>query len=159
MKCEKCGQNDATIHLVRIENGVTNETHMCAGCAAQNGMLTGSVSLKDMLTSFMTVQPAEPPKACSQCGYTIADIKKTGFVGCENCYVDLRQELLPMIQAIHGSIVHVGKTPQQSGYAAADTELDALQVKLHSAVQEERYEEAAQLRDRISNLQQSKGGM
>lgn len=159
MKCEKCSQNEATIHMVRIENGVTREIYMCNSCAAESGLLTGPFSLKDMLTSFMPVQQETAPKVCSGCGSTIEDIKKTGFTGCEKCYEDLREELLPMIKAIHGSIANVGKAPQQTGSNAAASEMETLKQKLVTAIKDERYEEAAQLRDRIKVLQYNEGGV
>lgn len=157
MKCDKCGQNEASIHMVNIENGVTSESYLCGACAAQSGMLAGPFSLKDMFTSFMPPQAKE--KTCSQCGTTIADIKKTGFAGCEHCYEELREDLLPMLKALHGSITHVGTAPEHSG-ATRDSgnELNLLRNKLSSAISEERYEEAAQLRDRIRILEGAKGG-
>lgn len=151
MKCDKCGQNEASIHMVNIENGVSSESYLCANCAAQSGMLAGQFSLKDMFTSF--IPPQTQASACSKCGTTIADIKKTGFAGCEHCYHELREELLPMLKALHGSTAHVGAVPEH-GNAPSDSENEAacLQNKLNTAIQEERYEEAAQLRDKLRAL-------
>lgn len=160
MKCENCGQNEANIHMVRIENGVAREVYLCNNCAGQYGMLSGTFSLKDLLTSFMPAQAAETPRACSKCGTTMADIKRTGFAGCENCYNDLREELLPMIKAIQGSVAHVGSAPAGAEpRKSAVNEMDALKGKLKAAIEQERYEEAAQLRDRIRVMQQAKGGI
>lgn len=152
MKCENCGQNEASIHMVRIDNGAAREYLLCNSCAAQYGMATGSYSLKDILSTFMQVQQPSP-RACSNCGSTLADIKRTGFVGCEQCYTDLRQELLPMIQAIHGSTAHVGGGAGRLGSSNTAGEVDALKSRLLAAIEQEHYEEAAQLRDRIRSLQ------
>lgn len=157
MKCDECGKNEASIHLVNIEQGVTSESYLCGECAAQGGMLAGSFSLKDMFTSF--IQPRVQEKACSKCGSTIADIKKTGFAGCEQCYTDLREDLLPMLKAMHGSIAHVGEAPQQADNPShGENELVCLRNRLHTAIGDEKYEEAAQLRDRIRLLEAAKGG-
>lgn len=154
MKCNRCGQNEASIHIVNIENGVASESYLCAACSAQAGMMLGQLSLKDLFTAFILPQPEE--KACGQCGTTIADIKNTGFVGCERCYADLREELLPMLKALHGSAAHVGGIEQNGAQPDGQKELSCLRSRLSSAIAEERYEEAAQLRDRIRVLEGAK---
>lgn len=151
MKCEKCGQKEANIHMVRIDNDTAREINLCKDCAGQYGMLS-AFSLQDLMTSFMPAYVAQAPKACSKCGTTIADIKRTGFTGCEQCYTDLREELLPMIKAIHGSLAHVGTAPKGTATASETSEVEKLKAKLLEAIEQERYEEAAQLRDRIRVL-------
>ena len=59
-----------------------------------------------------------------------------------------------ILRGMHQGIHHVGKVPK--GYEAIharDEQLEELRVRLESAIQEENYEDAAQLRDEIRRLE------
>jgi len=74
-----------------------------------------------------------------------------------------------VIAGYHGAARHVGKQPSVPGSIATDTyvrttrtvtikkSLDDLKNQLKRAVYEERYEEAAVLRDRINDMERNKG--
>ena len=91
---------------------------------------------------------------CSRCGFTQADFKKTGRLGCSVCYVTFSEGLGSLLKAMHKGTEHVGKRPQR---AARDIELDdrrrALTRDLEKAVAEENYENAAALRDQLKRLE------
>ena len=65
---------------------------------------------------------------------------------------------MPVLERVHDSIQHVGGHPPVEGrnLARAD-ELAELQRRLRDAVQEEDYEAAAGLRDKIQKLEQRRG--
>ncbi len=63
-------------------------------------------------------------------------------------------ELLPLLENIHGETEHTGKFPRRAPESSRrQFELVRLRNKLRSAVEAESYEEAARLRDEISDLE------
>lgn len=107
---------------------------------------------------------------CDNCGYTFDDIRNTGKLGCGNCYNVFEERLDPIIRRIQGANKHVGRvgkiidskieqkmenTKAQNATNKPEEEkiennkLQELQEKLKQAIKEERYEEAAKIRDEI----------
>jgi protein arginine kinase activator len=83
-----------------------------------------------------------------------SDFKKTGRFGCPECYTAFEPQLVPLLRQIHGSTQHEGKTPKQLGpKAVIRKELMDLKEELSRAIRDERYEEAAEIRDRIRALE------
>ncbi len=108
---------------------------------------------------------------CEQCGYTFDDIVNTGRLGCGNCYDVFEERLDPIIRRIQGANRHVGRVGKiidnkieqkisnngkdekektnQTEENKKQKELEKLQEELKQAIKEERYEEAAKIRDEI----------
>lgn len=157
MKCEMCHANEATVHLTQVVDGTVRKLHLCETCAAESGLdVQNPMSIADL---FLGLGPA-PETArtgdggeCPQCHLRRSDFKKTGRLGCPFCYTYFREELAPMLKAMHRGERHVGKRPAleeaASRHAAA---LAELRRKLEEAVGAENYEEAARLRDEIRRL-------
>lgn len=163
MLCEKCGKNIATTHIRSIINGVKTEKHLCAECAAkENGASFNDLSLSGMLASmFGDAAPLSPASSlvhCPCCGSTFADISATGKAGCPECYKTFYNEFLPYIKRVHGRVKHIGKSEISGGGDAKNTSetIDSLKQKLADLVREERFEEAAGLRDKIRDLEAGK---
>jgi protein arginine kinase activator len=103
---------------------------------------------------------------CKKCGCSFLDFKQTGQLGCEHCFQSMRKPLASVISACHGEKMHVGKIPHiihdiienpeekmetSDEFSELKNEsLSNLKKKLDEAVEEERYEEAALLRDLIN---------
>jgi protein arginine kinase activator len=87
---------------------------------------------------------------CPNCGFTQADVKKAGRLGCSECYVTFSEGLEGLLKTMHKGTKHVGKVPQslQQSRDLADR-LKALQKKLDKAVADEDFEQAAHARDEI----------
>ena len=162
MKCQKCKVNDATTQIKRIVNGKYTEYTLCADCAHEMGF--GNVfdtSMPDMFgglikSIFGSALPARSQATrCPMGGSTYGDIKNTGKVGCAACYEIFYGELLRSIKGIHGNTQHCGKIPRtaklQSNLNDDDNTptTEDLQVQLQKAVEEQNFELAAELRDRI----------
>ncbi len=126
---------------------------------------------KEFLPSFMT-----PEKMiCDKCGMTYDNFINTGKFGCENCYEIFSNKIDPVLKNIHGLNRHVGrgipdringkieKVNETSNLnnnvgevepkSAQDNKLEELKNNLKQAIQEERYEDAAKLRDEIKKLE------
>ena len=163
MLCEKCGKNIATTHIRSIINGVKTEKHLCAECAAkENGVSFNDLSLSGMLASMLgdaaSLSPASSGVHCPCCGSTFSDIAETGKAGCPECYKTFYNEFLPYIKRVHGRVKHIGKSEfsgKGNAKNGADT-IDLLRQKLAVLVKEEKFEEAASLRDKIRDLEAGK---
>ncbi len=80
-------------------------------------------------------------------------LRSGSTVGCRVCYETFHDVLTPLLQQLHGSSHHAGKVPQRTEQKLRQ-QLDLFKEQLKEAIQEERFEEAAVLRDRISHLRQ-----
>ncbi|HOD15040.1 MAG TPA: UvrB/UvrC motif-containing protein [Spirochaetota bacterium] len=175
MLCERCRNIEATIHLTEIIKDVKSEVHLCESCAREIGLNSKlssfSLSIPEML-SFLDVSEIEEYPAgsvCKSCGLSFMDYSRENKLGCPDCYVHLKDSLKSVIAGYHGAARHVGKQPSVPGSIATDTyvrttrtvtikkSLDDLKNQLKRAVYEERYEEAAVLRDRINDMERNKG--
>jgi protein arginine kinase activator len=98
----------------------------------------------------------EQPKVvrCDVCGMSFEDFRKTGKLGCGNCYSVFRENLNPILRRIHGSTEHTGKVPGRVSICMKTTnELGKLRAELTAAISSEEYEKAAELRDKIKDLE------
>lgn len=162
MLCEVCKKNEATIHTIKIINGKTSEQHICKECAAKLSDTEfgdfGTISSNDIIKSFFNIKQPEV-KSCPVCGYSFNDFKESGFLGCPECYNTFRKEIIPMLRRVHGNTKHVGTVPESSNEKTKlCQEINELKRRLAQAVNEENFEEAAKLRDRIAELKEEKNG-
>ncbi len=160
MLCEKCGKNPATTHIKTVINGKVAEQNLCGYCAAKGGYTgfsDGSISslLSSMLGKTLQREGSLSAKHCDCCNTAFADIAETGKVGCSQCYKVFGDELRPYLKRIHGSVRHIGKVPGSTELVVTGKEsnLSELKAKLASLVAQERYEEAAVVRDEIRKLE------
>lgn len=114
---------------------------------------------------------------CDNCKMTYEDFVNTGKIGCSHCYDTFARILDPVLKNIHGSSIHVGRrsrlTNSEKENVAKDVQnankkntqkqekvkqskedtkqekIDKLNEDLKLAIKEERYEDAAKLRDEI----------
>ncbi len=166
MKCQKCGANNANTHVKTIINGEFREYDLCSECAHKMGYTNVFADMDNefagLLGSFFTnVLPARTEATrCEFCGSTYPDIAKTGQVGCANCYTLFADRLYPSIRRIHGNTTHCGKN---SGRTAAkqpkaaemtkEEKIAELKTQLEQAVGEQNFEHAAELRDKIKEME------
>lgn len=163
MLCDKCGKNVATTHIRSVVNGKKTEKHLCAECAAKEGIGgLGNMGLDSMLASMFgdALSPglSGAQSRCKCCGSTFADIAKNGKAGCPECYKTFYNEFLPYLKRVHGSVNHIGKTPAYTAveeHPAADT-LSELKAELKRLVSEEKFEQAAEVRDKIKEMEAEK---
>ncbi len=160
MFCEKCGKNEATTHIRSVINGVVREYNLCPNCAAQEGYSSGGHnSLAGMLASmfgeFVPNSIAGTQVKCPVCSASFSDIAKTGKVGCASCYKTFENELLPYLKRVHGSTKHSGKVPINDQIMVVNNEetVQSLRMELNRLVSEEKYEQAAVVRDKIKKLE------
>lgn len=160
MSCDNCGQNEAIIHLTQIVDNQMSTFHLCESCAAAKGLQPGTNVGNFPLTDFLAqVNKATVDTAgvgpCAYCGLKLEEFKKTGRLGCSQCYVSFEQNLRGLLRRLHGGTQHVGKVylPPDPTLAEQQERLAGLRRKLNRAVESEDFERAAQIRDMIRTLE------
>ena len=161
MLCELCKQSQATVHLTEIVNDQMSELHLCEACANQKGAQVEShFGLPDLLSGLSDFGKAQEPdevvtKTCPNCGMSYDDFRKVGRLGCSECYTTFKRSLGSLLKRVHGSPIHLGKSPARLVKPAkAKTELAELKRKLEQAIISEEFEEAARLRDQVRRIEQ-----
>jgi len=165
MKCESCGKNQATVHITEnpYDKEKRTEVHLCEECAREKGNLQ-QPSLSQMLGGLLAGQTeaehgAAPDLACPKCGMTYAEFRASGRLGCPEDYKTFKKALGHFLEKVHGSTRHTGKAPAHLGQAmAVDQRLAVLQKEMDKAIEEEDFEAAAELRDRINELKERRDG-
>lgn len=166
MLCDICKKNVAKVHLTQIVDGKTKKVDLCEACSKAKGVddPTG-FSLADLLLGLGAAQEMEQAASrtglkCPSCGFSQADFKKTGRLGCPECYAAFAEGLETLLKTMHKGTQHSGKIPQ-SQVLSRDYEdrLQQLQDKLDKAVAKEDYEAAAVLRDQMTAIKTEFGNL
>lgn len=139
------------------------KVNLCDGCSKEKGVQdpTG-FALADLLLGIGAAEEIEKGSStqkCPVCGFTQADFKKTGRLGCSACYDAFSEGLTSLLKAMHKGTEHVGKVPQRAHQQIQmNHRMRALTADLQKAVAEENYETAASLRDQIKKLEHEIAG-
>ncbi|MCL2548346.1 MAG: UvrB/UvrC motif-containing protein [Symbiobacteriaceae bacterium] len=168
MICQQCKQEPATVHMIHLNNGETTERHLCESCARKEGLKLGEDLLSNFSVNLLSgliamqfggEQEAHSPGdqgvvSCPVCGLSYQQFQRTGRLGCDSCYQAFRQHLEPLLRRVHGSTMHRGKIPLRSGKTLEiHRQIAHLREELQRAINEERYEVAARLRDEVRVLE------
>ena len=161
MQCCVCKDREAKVHLTQIVGDKMQKVDLCEECAKAKGVNDpAGFSLADLLLGLGASQEMEQAAGsgdlkCPHCGFTQADFKKAGRLGCSECYVTFADGLESLLKSMHKGTKHLGKAPQslQQSRDLSD-KLKSLQKKLDKAVEQEDFEQAAQIRDEIKNTKE-----
>jgi protein arginine kinase activator len=156
MLCCICKEKEATVHLTQIAGDKMQKVDLCEECAKTKGANdpTG-FNLADLLLGLGASQEIEHAAGgaelkCSRCGFTQADFKKAGRLGCPECYKTFSEPLEGLVKSMHKGTRHIGKVPEafRQNRDLSDR-LKLLHKRLTKAIEAEDFEEAAILRDEI----------
>lgn len=166
MTCQQCDEREAVVLLKRVEGGDVRVMHLCEKCAAERGVPDGEESAKTPLGAFLAAMgtdlTADSPLTsaaalaeCPGCGATLQDFRRTGRLGCATCWTTFEGPLRGLTRRVHGATRHVGEAYLQPGAEPADQAalVQRLRVQLSVAVVDEKFEQAAELRDRLRGLE------
>ncbi len=174
MLCENCKKNNATTHLKTVINGKVYEQHLCSQCAKEKGVVK-DFGLDNPLLSIMNsvfggtmLNSGENVKRCKGCNSSFEDIINHGKLGCSDCYDTFYDELLPYFKRIHGDTKHIGKIAYTVNEEKTNEEaktsdrvendkdtIHSLKEELKKLINEENFEKAAVVRDKIKALEES----
>ena len=150
MKCQRCPKQ-ATLHITEVlDDQSFEELHLCEECAQKYlHQQTGSPKSPEAESERDELAVLNQ-RECPQCGIKFAEFRSTGRLGCPHDYEAFREELMPLLENIHGETRHAGKTPRRFPQTQqAQSEMLQLRKQLQAAVTKEAYEEAARIRDQI----------
>lgn len=156
MLCCVCKAKEAKVHLTQIMGDKMQKVDLCEECAKEKGVNDpAGFSLADLLLGLGASQELAQAAGsqdlkCPQCGFTQADFKKSGRLGCAACYETFAEGLEGLLKTMHSGTRHVGKAPAGLARTRDLTDrIKTLQKKLDKAVAEEDFEKAADYRDEI----------
>ncbi len=160
MVCDVCKTNQATVFLTQIIDGKMQKVNLCEACSKEKGVTDPlSFALIDLLpglASEQQVESGESVQRCPACGFSQADFKKTGRLGCPVCYDTFAEGLEGLIKAMHRRTLHTGKIPARlKRTLEMGARVKQLKGDLDKAISQENYETAAQLRDQLRELEQN----
>ena len=160
MLCDVCKSNQATVFLTQIVDGKMQKVNLCKPCAKEKGIDDPlNFGLADQflgLGEALEIEHGGATPKCPACGFSQADFKKTGRLGCAECYETFSEGLNSLLKAMHKGTRHTGKVPAHiSRRLERETALKTLQRDLQKAVADENYESAAQIRDQLKQLEAS----
>jgi len=174
MQCSFCNSKEATCHLTKVVNGKAVEVHVCSTCIPEiehddlvdfdiwdavskladkigvpdPGKVIEPEPLQEISAKSFLLEESGRETPCPVCGFTAEHLRKTGRLGCSNCYEAFREMLQDVLSDCQKGDSHTGKTPKSMiKYRQMN-----LQAALDEAVREERFEEAAELRDQLKSL-------
>jgi protein arginine kinase activator len=164
MLCNVCKKREATVHLTQIIEDKMQQIDLCEECSKAKGVTdpTG-FSLADLLLGLGAAQEIEKGTGgevlkCPHCGFTQADFKKAGRLGCSECYTTFAEGLEGLLKSMHKGTKHMGKVPAGLRQPRDVTDrIRLLQKRLEKAITEEDFEQAAALRDEINQLKSQCG--
>lgn len=166
--CQACHEREAVVHLTQVVDDEVRTVHLCGKCAAERGIATDEAAAASPLGSFLAAlgPGALPPAAetsagsCPECGATLADIRASGRLGCASCWVTFERPLRDLVRRLHGATRHTGEwyeDPAGDAGAVAGQRLAHERTRLREALREaiaaEAFEQAAELRDQLRNLE------
>jgi protein arginine kinase activator len=162
--CERCHERPAEVHFSKVVNGEKSDRYLCQQCAREEGafhfVLGPQFTVQHVLggligqAGFPSNRATADALRCSVCGYSYREFAETGRLGCDRCYEAFQTELNPLILRLHGRAQHRGKVPVRSGKQFyLRRELERLREQMTDAVKREAFEEAAQIRDKIRQLE------
>ncbi|HWA16995.1 MAG TPA: UvrB/UvrC motif-containing protein [Gemmatimonadales bacterium] len=160
-RCDECHERDAVVSLTQVSDEQKTTVHLCERCAAARGVET-SASLSNLpVGNFIAalgkgadvaaaLPGPTPGGTCRACGASLDDFRETGRLGCAECYRNFEAPLRDLLRRLHGSTRHVGEQyvaggqPRPGGPSGA-----VLREQLRQAIEAERFELAAQIRDQL----------
>jgi protein arginine kinase activator len=171
MKCDKCAK-PATFHITDIiEKGKHRESHLCEEHARIHlapadesldppgiGEIAKKLAQTVASGASRSGASAADAQVCPVCQLTYLEFRNSGRLGCPHDYEVFRDELMPLLENIHGESRHAGKVPRRAPRnTRQQTTLIQLRNELKRAVAAEDYEAAARLRDRIKGIEIEQG--
>ncbi|MGN7477668.1 UvrB/UvrC motif-containing protein [Solibacillus silvestris] len=169
MICEHCKQRHANVMVTQVHNGQKVERHYCEVCATQFHPFQFEVSeeptsLQQLISNWFNFVPttakkenatasASSPKACPSCGFSYRQFLKQGKFGCGQCYVTFSEQLPQLLERLQAGTQHVGYVEEAPSNEKIEQQISELRASMQQAISEERFEDAASIRDEIRGLE------
>jgi protein arginine kinase activator len=152
--CEKCQVREAEIAVKQVMGDEERHLMLCHECARKTAEKL-AMSVMEMILDATLVHGGGREVArvgdaiCPTCGLTRREFKKSTRLGCARCYEAFARDIEPIIKDSHRGEYHIGKAPASERLTQ---QLIRLEADLQVAIKEQRFEDAAEIRDRIRGL-------
>jgi len=152
-QCGHCGSK-ATVFVSFVVKGKAKSQAFCEEHARQLGLLDSlGYSLLEEQEDAMAEALAVHSPRCPTCGFSQREFERRGRFGCPDCYTAFHDLVEPMLKRMHKGTRHTGKVPRAAfSPEIVDRRLRELDRELEEAVEAERYEDAAEIRDQMTEL-------
>ena len=182
MLCERCNKNEATFHKSVYINGKGYEVHLCHNCAKdvdfdldinsnipinlefdnyfdnsfdnfEKRLIDDFFGINNFFTPTMMLE--ENSKRCPECNSSFNDFLRRGKLGCSKCYDVFNNEIRDMLENMDNPTdfsLEIGSELNK----LQPTELEKLTNEYNKAIEEERYEDAGELKKKINALRNKK---
>lgn len=183
MLCENCKQREANVKYKQIINGVKKEMNLCDKCSKELGISGMDFNmpinfssffgefLNEYNNGFMPLVEEYKPLQCEKCKMTYDEFVNTSKFGCDNCYEVFSENIDPILKRLHGNNQYMGRKishrPEEKGKEKPilvekvkkidnkNEEITKLKAEIKKMIKEEKYEEAAKIRDKIKKLEEN----
>ncbi len=156
--CAGCAKGK-TVHLTQIVGDDVKKLDLCGDCP-----MAKEVTSVEAINIICEINPSielgdsgirsmEKGVACPNCGFTQDSFRESGRLGCPSCYDVFSTTIDAVLEKVHRGLSHKGKRPVKCAPAMSLEEIAALKSELEEHVAREEYEKAAELRDRIFELE------
>lgn len=183
MLCDRCQQEEASIHIRGTDmQGNIHSLNLCATCAlhelsgeyAHSGQLADAFRLASPSNHFDLLKILEElvkkvesrrfggddeSEKCSHCGLKRQELRQTLLLGCQDCITTFAKDILAYL-GFPDDFTFSGEetTPSADSRALANgsgqSAFRLLNARLQAAVQAEKYEQAAALKQELELMQQ-----
>lgn len=176
MLCQNCGKDEANVSYTQIINGVKKEMHLCENCYHELGLQSLDFNMPIDFSSFLgeflngyeqeelfPIITKSNILKCNKCNMSYDEFLNTGKFGCDNCYEAFQEKIQPLLNRIHGSTKYLGRKAKENKLEfikeetkkeiSAQNKIQKLKEQLKQYIQEEKYEEAAKIRDEIKIIE------
>ena len=169
MQCEICQENPSSVYVTDLvydeetphgELGTPNLQQICTSCAGELKLPHADLPGQDKAVLFKLLQKTAKKSqraagpSCKTCGMGLTEFRAQGRLGCADCYAVFGPHLAPLLLRMHQATEHTGRAP---GTDAKEIELtvriEKLRERMNVAIREEDYEDAAKLRDELTDLE------
>lgn len=140
MKCDLCGADGAKYKYYEVDSDKVREINICEECAREKGV---DVKNRDDVAETKD-------RVCPTCGLTFFEYKKSGRLGCIDCYKVFDDQIKIYLKEFQLGVKHKGKEPvRNTKVLSVKKEILEMKKRLENYVESEQFEEAVKLRDEI----------
>lgn len=163
MICDICKLNEAAVSVEQVADGVTKNIYLCRSCSQRLGFGTFSENIDISITklfnrSNLDNNEIKASARCPHCGKILQDIELRHKIGCENCFLFFKDEIMRILSQKKENLQYSGSVPDIPPASFTEKQSAAeLRQKLIQAVEIEDYETAAALRDELKALEKNHG--
>ena len=99
-------------------------------------------------------EESAPDVTCPNCGMKLSEFRTGGWLGCAECYNSFEERIDRILMQVHGAGGHKGKAYGRpvSVRRSGKRDVARLRRELDDAIKNERFEQAAVIRDAIIGL-------